>query len=774
MIIIAIITLLLLIIIVGLAWYIFKLKANIKQTISEHDDLKLEILDLEDNIRELTTSNLGLLANITQLQADNTELITKNSELIASMTEQQSKYDMQENILELNIKRLNLQLSDEKLDKYNLKALFLQEKTNKLHNNEDSHHEYLKMKKKLIVKESELNLFKNNYSKDKRKLELILNLKQEIKFQRRMIQNIKTTHTEYQNSPNEHFRKQIEDLIDQLYILENSNQHLKVENHQMKLDKYSFKHILLSNEKENEILRDIRLKERERYSTKISKLKGELSLWDSRQQANNIRYINIPDELHQLMDQIHLLVQQLSDEKLDKYNLKALLLEKLQNILNNNENREKNNFGIKQELIRKDKELKLLKQIYCKENGRLILDIRNLKEEMEFNIERFHASKTMHIEYQNTPDEFLWKKIGDLHEQKNILEISNNKLQLEINMLKEDNFNIKSHILQEKRDMNREWPKGHSNNIYIKRRLESFHQEYRSFAHYMNIKTTELRNSNNNLKQEILTNNRKLQTLKTLHIEYKNVPDELLRKEIVDFRDINIIFQNDIKELSTELSELKIDKFNLKSEILDTKKFTNMKFRYFDNSNELFLKNKLIHIHEENNNCFMKYYLSRIDREIKMITKNGEIDYRWNVNSTRRDAVAIKAKKAITLTGFGVYAEKVSYTKSTLNEIPYHFQILQPSGEIIRDWISRKTPKSQYELILEEKFEQEDYIHMKLGDIVYIYQYVEKVTQLHATDSLKQVIFEDLEFIENPNTDNGRRELNNRKITTQFPQIYYY
>ena len=150
----------------------------------------------------------------------------------------------------------------------------------------------------------------------------------------------------------------------------------------------------------------------------------------------------------------------------------------------------------------------------------------------------------------------------------------------------------------------------------------------------------------------------------------------------------------------------------------------------------------------------MKNLPKYINREIKMITKNGEIDNSWSVGPTQLDAVAIKAKKAITLTGFGVYAENISQTKSTLNEISYHFQILQPSGEIIRDWISRKTPKSEDELILEEKFEQENYIHMKSEDIIYIYQDVKKKISLHATKSLKQIIFEDLEFIENPNSNN--------------------
>ena len=162
------------------------------------------------------------------------------------------------------------------------------------------------------------------------------------------------------------------------------------------------------------------------------------------------------------------------------------------------------------------------------------------------------------------------------------------------------------------------------------------------------------------------------------------------------------------------------------------------------------------------------------DREIKMLTKNEGSNTSWGVNTTKRDAVAIKAKKAITLTGFGVYAENKSNTKSTLNEIPYHFQIMKPSGEIVRDWISRKTPKSEDELILEEKFEQEYYIHMKTGDIIYICQNVEKAAMtLHAASSIKQIDFEELEFIVCPQSNNGSFTINKRSITPSNPYLLY-
>ena len=108
---IAIIAVLSLIIIAGLVWYIIILNDDKAKTKREKDDLKLEkddleleISDLKDNIQELTTSNLGLLANYTHLQADNTELITKNRELVVNMTELQTKYDIQEKILD-NYKR---------------------------------------------------------------------------------------------------------------------------------------------------------------------------------------------------------------------------------------------------------------------------------------------------------------------------------------------------------------------------------------------------------------------------------------------------------------------------------------------------------------------------------------------------------------------------------------------------------------------------------------------------------------------------------------------
>ena len=103
-IVIAIIAVLSLLIIAGLVWYIFRLNDDTAKTKREKDDLELEISDFKGNIQELTTSNLGLLANITQLQADNTELIDKNRKLVANMTELQTKYDIQENILD-NYKR---------------------------------------------------------------------------------------------------------------------------------------------------------------------------------------------------------------------------------------------------------------------------------------------------------------------------------------------------------------------------------------------------------------------------------------------------------------------------------------------------------------------------------------------------------------------------------------------------------------------------------------------------------------------------------------------
>ena len=101
---IVIIALLSLIIIAGLVWYIIILNDDTAKTKRDKDDIKLEISDLKGNIQELTTSNLGLLAKTTQLQADNTELLVKNRELIANMTELQTKYDMQESILD-NYKR---------------------------------------------------------------------------------------------------------------------------------------------------------------------------------------------------------------------------------------------------------------------------------------------------------------------------------------------------------------------------------------------------------------------------------------------------------------------------------------------------------------------------------------------------------------------------------------------------------------------------------------------------------------------------------------------
>ena len=101
---IAIIAILSLIVIAGLIWYILRIKAAETKTKREKEDLKLVISDLKGNIQELTTSNLGQLANITQLQADNTELIAKNRKLIVNMTELQTKYDIQENLLD-NYKR---------------------------------------------------------------------------------------------------------------------------------------------------------------------------------------------------------------------------------------------------------------------------------------------------------------------------------------------------------------------------------------------------------------------------------------------------------------------------------------------------------------------------------------------------------------------------------------------------------------------------------------------------------------------------------------------
>ena len=101
---IAIIALLSLIIIAVLVSYIIRLNDDTTKTKREKDDLKLEISDLKGNIQELTTGNLGLLTKITYLQDDNTELIAKNRELIVNMTELQTKYDIQENILD-NYKR---------------------------------------------------------------------------------------------------------------------------------------------------------------------------------------------------------------------------------------------------------------------------------------------------------------------------------------------------------------------------------------------------------------------------------------------------------------------------------------------------------------------------------------------------------------------------------------------------------------------------------------------------------------------------------------------
>ena len=103
-IIIAIIVLLSLIIIAGLIWFIFRLKIDATKTKAKNDDLNLEISVLKGNNQKLSTSYLDLLSNTTQLQADNTELIVKNRELLVNMTELQTKYDLQEHILD-NYKR---------------------------------------------------------------------------------------------------------------------------------------------------------------------------------------------------------------------------------------------------------------------------------------------------------------------------------------------------------------------------------------------------------------------------------------------------------------------------------------------------------------------------------------------------------------------------------------------------------------------------------------------------------------------------------------------
>ena len=532
--------------------------------------IKQGIVEYIRNIRKLKEENRGLRENIEESTSDNELLKQELSEIKIQLRE------IKDTAEETAYKYTNLKYNDITNPGYLDKIRRLEE------NLEHIKRTNTILKTKLNSNEDEHNIFRENEAKSTEKLKIENKLlKEQLELNREGLQALRGIHIEYKNTPDEHYRKQIENLLEERKTLVYKN-----------------------------------LKERENFNTEITKLKGELSLWNDRQQANkpyHIRYINTPDEylLHQLMDQNHILEQnlkklnlQLSDVKLDNHNLKALLLLGKTNKLNNNNdnrNTENNNFGIKKELVIKDSELKLLKQIYSEEKGRLILDIRNLKEEMEFNIEKFQGIKTTHIEYQNTPDEFLRMEIGDLHEQKNILEISNNKLRSEIDILKEDKFNIKSHILQEKRDMNREWPIDHFSLIYIKRRLESLHQEYRILALNMNIKTTELRNSNNNLKQEILTNNGKLQALKTVHIEYKNTPDEFSRKEIIDLRDINTILKNNIKELNAELTEIKIDKFNLKSEILERRKYTNMRWRSYDNSNGLFLKNKLVHIHQEYN-----------------------------------------------------------------------------------------------------------------------------------------------------------------------------
>ena len=183
-----------------------------------------------------------------------------------------------------------------------------------------------------------------------------------------------------------------------------------------------------------------------------------------------------------------------------------------------------------------------------------------------------------------------------------------------------------------------------------------------------------------NLKEELVKTHDMFEKLKTIHIEYKNQPDELQREEIINLEQEKDALRENILQLEAEKE--KVIK-NLKSIILDQKTNVHSSSGSSDPKTMLFIKTKLQdyddkfkamqaakdnHINTINNPMFLKQNIDGLKKENSILGKTIK-EKNIEIDMLRSDKQTLKVNIESMISNFNHLRNTHTEYKNTPDEI---------------------------------------------------------------------------------------------------------